>query len=130
MMRDDLGAACALVIALAVSLILWAIIAGLVLLFAASAHARPEYRDSATAYCLTGRMADGTFTRPRSAAANHLRLGTRIRLVGRPFFGGMRRFVIRDRIGYGTRLDLWTGSCGAAIQWGRRPVAYRIGWGR
>jgi 3D (Asp-Asp-Asp) domain-containing protein len=84
----------------------------------------------ATAYCLQGTMADGTYTRARSAAANHLPLGTKIRLVGRPFLGGMRRFVVRDRIGWGTSLDLWTPSCGSATYWGRRGIRYKLGWGK
>jgi len=80
---------------------------------------------SATAYCLRGVMSDGTYTRAHSAASNELRLGTRIRLRhGGP--DGYRDFVIRDHIGYGTRLDLWTPSCSNAIRWGRRPVSFKI----
>jgi len=84
---------------------------------------------NATAYCLRGTMADGSYTRPGSAAHNGLRLGTRIRLIGRVAGPrGRRRYVIRDRIGYGTQLDLWTGSCSTAIRWGRRNVRFRLGW--
>lgn len=99
------------------------------------AQARPDakvYRTSATAYCLQGRTASGTYVNKRTAAHNFLRPGTKIRLVGRPFIGGIRRFIIRDTgsaLGDG-HLDLWTGSCAAAIQWGRRPVAYKRGWGK
>lgn len=82
---------------------------------------------STTAYCLQGRMADGTFTRPRSAASNTLRLGTKITLNA-PGPGGLRRYVIRDRIGHGTSLDLWTGSCAEARRFGRRSRSFRIGW--
>jgi len=100
----------------------------LVLASAAPASAHPGVRvvDS-TSYCLTGRMADGSYTRPRSAASNSHRLGTKITLT-RPGPGGLRRYVIRDRIGWGSSLDLWTGSCGAAIRYGRRTAAYRLGW--
>jgi hypothetical protein len=88
-----------------------------------------DRRANTTAYCLRGTMADGTYTRPGSAAHNGLRLGTRIRLVGAQAGpGGRRRYVIRDRIGHGTELDLWTGSCGAAIRFGRRTTRYRLGW--
>jgi 3D (Asp-Asp-Asp) domain-containing protein len=99
---------------------------------AAPAQAKPDVRAAnATSYCLGGRMADGTFTRPRSAAHNGLRLGTRIRLVGHPAGPrGMRRYVVRDRIGHGSQLDLWTGSCGTALRWGRRTVRFRLGWAR
>jgi 3D (Asp-Asp-Asp) domain-containing protein len=97
----------------------------------ATAHASTDVprRTYATSYCLHGRMADGTYTRRRSAASNVLRLGTKIRLVGRSFYG-MRRFVIRDTggaLGDG-HLDLWHNRCGASIAWGRRSVRYRIGW--
>jgi hypothetical protein len=68
-------------------------------------------------------MADGSYTRPGSAAMNGVRLGAHIRLTGRSFFG-LRRFTIRDRIGYGTRLDLWHSSCSASRAWGRRWVSF------
>lgn len=77
----------------------------------------------ATSYCLHGRMADGTQTRWGSAAMNGVRLGARIRLTGRSFYG-QRTFVIRDRIGWGTRLDLWHPSCAASRAWGRRWVSF------
>lgn len=93
-------------------------------LFVAFAEGRSTY---ATAYCLSGRMADGSYVRPGSAASNVLRLGTRIRLTGRSFFG-RRYFVIRDTggaLGDG-HLDLWTSSCGTARAWGHRSVTYRV----
>jgi hypothetical protein len=84
---------------------------------------------TATSYCLHGTMADGTYTRAGSAASNELPLHARIRIVSRqPGPGGQRRFVIRDRIGWGTRLDLWHGSCSVARAFGRRRVMYRRGW--
>lgn len=86
----------------------------------ATAHADGT---AATSYCLHGRMADGSYTRPGSAAMNGVRLGAHIRLVGRSFYG-QRRFTIRDRIGYGTRLDLWHSSCSASRAWGRRWVQF------
>lgn len=86
-------------------------------------------RTYATCYALTGTMADGTPTRWGSAASNVLRLGTRIQLVGRSFYG-LRRFTIRDTggaLGDG-HLDLWYPSTSTCFAWGRRAVAYRIGW--
>lgn len=96
------------------------------------ADARPaDWRASSTSYCLRGRMADGTIVRPRSAASNRHPLGTRLRLVGAQSGpGGLRRYVVRDRIGHGSELDLWHGSCATARRYGRRVVRYRIGWAR
>jgi 3D (Asp-Asp-Asp) domain-containing protein len=78
---------------------------------------------AATSYCLHGRMADGSYTRWGSAAMNGVRLGAHIRLTGRSFYG-QRTFTVRDRIGYGTRLDLWHPSCAASRAWGRRWVSF------
>lgn len=76
-------------------------------------------------------MADGTYTRSRSAASNMLPLGTKIRIRGKQTGPrGMRRYVVRDRIGYGTSLDLWTNSCSTARSFGRRSVSFKIGWKR
>lgn len=86
-----------------------------------------QHATRATAYCLTGRMADGTFTRDRSAAMNGVPFGTRVYLRGaQAFLNGRRVFYVRDRIGHGTELDLWTPSCHKAIQWGRRGVTYTL----
>jgi 3D (Asp-Asp-Asp) domain-containing protein len=79
-----------------------------------------------TAYCLAGTMADGSFTRTASIAHNGFPLGTRVTVS--PPFHGRRRFVVRDRIGWGTSLDFWTPSCGDAIRYGRRIVRVRRGW--
>lgn len=78
----------------------------------------------ATSYCLSGRMADGTYTRPGSAASNDYPLGTRIRLSVPAH--GLRDYVVRDRIGWGTQLDLWTASCADAVAFGRRMVAFSV----
>jgi hypothetical protein len=78
-----------------------------------------------TSYCLSGRMADGTYTRAGSAASNRHHLGTRIQLT-RPGPGGRRVWVIRDRIGYGSDLDLWQPACGLSRAWGRRTISYRV----
>ena len=83
---------------------------------------------SSTAYCLRGTMADGTYTRAGSIAHNGYALGTRLWV--RPSPTGRRRFVVRDRIGWGTELDFWLPSCSWAISWGRRAVRVRLGWPR
>lgn len=87
-----------------------------------------SYTASSTSYCpgSSGQtMADGTHVRWGSAASNRHPLGTRIVLVG-VSFRGRHRFVIRDRIGSGSDLDLWAPTCVASRQWGRRTVRYRL----
>lgn len=84
-----------------------------------------------TSYCLHGTMSDGTYTRERSAAANNLRLGTKIRITSKKSGpGGLRLYVIRDHIGSGTSLDLWTNSCRTAYNFGRHTLRYKRGWGK
>lgn len=87
-----------------------------------------ERADAATAYCLRGTMADGTFTRGGSAAHNGYALGTRIHVSPAPWWWPSGNFTVRDRIGYGTDLDLWAPDCGTAIAYGRRSVSVRVGW--
>lgn len=81
---------------------------------------------TSTAYCLNGRMADGTWTRPATIAHNGYPLGTRVTVWPSPT--GRRRFVVRDRIGWGTQLDFWVSGCAQALRWGRRVVHVRRGW--
>lgn len=82
-----------------------------------------------TSYCLHGIMSDGSYTRPRSAAHNGLPLGTKIKIISRKAGpNGMRRYVVRDHIGHGTQLDLWTDSCSTAVNYGRHVVRFRLGW--
>ena len=78
-----------------------------------------------TSYCERGLMADGSFVRAGSVAMNSLPLGSLVRLVG-VTFEGRRLFTVRDRIGWGSEMDLWTASCTAARAWGRRTVHYRV----
>jgi 3D (Asp-Asp-Asp) domain-containing protein len=85
------------------------------------------YRASSTAYCLTGTMADGTYTRPGSVASNRHPLGTRLWVRGP---GGRWRWVVRDRIGHSSELDFWQPTCGRAFGWGRRTVTVKVGWPR
>lgn len=81
----------------------------------------PTYYTPATAYCLHGTMADGTYTRAGSVAHNGYALGQKLTING-------RRYVVRDRIGWGTTLDIWMPSCSSAIAFGRRTVRVRVGW--
>ncbi len=115
-----------LVIGLAISLAFWAVVIALFVVACQGGENRAE----STAYCLRGTMADGTYTRPHSVAMNRHPLGTRIELLGRRGPDGKRRYIVRDRIGYGTELDFWVPTCSEAYAWGRRSVRYRLGWAR
>lgn len=81
---------------------------------------------SSTAYCLGGTMADSTAVRAGSIAHNGYPLGTRLTVEPSPT--GRQRWTVRDRIGWGTELDFWLPTCGAARAWGRRRVTIRRGW--
>jgi 3D (Asp-Asp-Asp) domain-containing protein len=81
---------------------------------------------TSTGYCLTGAMADGSYTRAGSIAHNGYPLGTRVTVWPSPT--GRRHFVVRDRIGWGTELDFWLPSCSWALRWGRRTVHVQRGW--
>lgn len=105
--------------------------------FSASEDApgRTDYRlhhTYATCYSLSGTMADGSGVRLRSAASNVHPLGTKIRLVGRPFYRGLRRFVIRDTGSalYDGHVDIWWYSYRDCLLWGKRPIKYKLGWGK
>lgn len=92
------------------------------------APAPPAAATTSTSYCLRGTMADGSYTRAGSAAHNGLALGTRITVRPAPF--GRSRWVVRDRIGWGTDVDFWAPSCGQAMAYGRRAVSVTVGWAR
>lgn len=79
----------------------------------------------ATAYCQAGRTASGYETRFGQVASNDYPFGTVLRLR-RPI-RGRRHFYVRDRIGWGSRLDIFMPSCWSAVQWGRREVRFTVG---
>jgi hypothetical protein len=68
-------------------------------------------------------MADGSGVRWGSVASNRFPLGTVLEVDPAP--AGRRRWIVRDRIGWGTQLDFWAPTCGSASQWGRRTVRIR-----
>ena len=78
-----------------------------------------------TAYCLDGTTASGQRTRPGIVAAGSwLPFGAHIELrIG----DAWRTVVVADRGSdvHGRHLDLWMGSCTAAVDWGVREVP---GW--
>lgn len=85
------------------------------------------YIVESTAYssCSSGStMADGSRTRVGSVASNMHPLGTRIRLTFP--VQGRRTYTVRDRIGWGSELDIWMPSCSMAVGYGRRRVSYRV----
>lgn len=95
-------------------------------LLPSAAQAR-RYVVQSTAYCPGSSgtvMANGRHVHFGAVANNMLPLGTRIRMA-RPVFG-RRVFVVEDRIGWGSQLDIWMPSCRQALQWGRRTVAFRV----
>lgn len=99
-------------------------------MFPGVAHSYTLRSSYATSYCLQGTMANGNYVHKRAVANNFLLPGTKIRLVGRSFYG-LRRFVVSDtgpalRDGH---FDIWSPSCGRSIAWGRRSIQYKLGWG-
>ena len=81
----------------------------------------PVAEAESTAYCLTGRMASGERAHVGAVASNRYPLGTRLWLDRSPW--GAREFVVRDRIGHGSELDIaMPGDCRGAKRWGRRVV--------
>lgn len=79
---------------------------------------------SSTAYCLTGRMANGSPASYGSVAMNGVPLGSRWAVLSGPLAG--RVLVVRDRIGHSSGFDVaMPGNCRAAINYGRRTVQIR-----
>lgn len=74
----------------------------------------------ASAYCLTGKMANGQRVHSGAIAADPrvLKLGTKVKIQG------MGTFVVKDTGGAikGNRIDIWMGSCQSARIFGRREV--------
>jgi hypothetical protein len=89
---------------------------------------------TSTAYCLGGTMADGTGVRWGSVASNQYPLGTVMEVTPAPT--GRRRWIVRDRIGWGTQLDFWAPSCASLRSGDGGPFASGAGtaaptcWGR
>lgn len=83
-------------------------------------------RLESTAYCLTGRMANGQNTYRGAVAANRWPLGTRLLVSSSPAGVGTR-VTVTDRIGHGSSLDFaLPGDCAGARSWGRRTVTVQV----
>lgn len=86
-----------------------------------------EITASSTAYtpCSSGTMtANGHKVRWGIVASNWHPFGTRIRL-SRPV-RGLSVFVVDDRIGHGTDLDIFFPNCRDGINYGRQVIRYRV----
>lgn len=102
----------------------------------ARARLGARYVAQSTAYapCSSGSiMANGQRVHWGAVANNVLPLGTKIRMerpvrTRRPDGRVVNRrfFRVKDRIGWGSQLDIWMPFCQDAIQWGRRTVAFRV----
>lgn len=82
---------------------------------------------TATAYCLRGKMANGSYVRRGVVAADPrvLPLGTRIYLNGSGWSGS---YVVADTGGVikGRIIDVWVPTCGEAKRFGRRKVSVKV----
>ena len=89
-------------------------------------HPRTLTVDS-TAYCLTGRMANGQPAYNGAVAMNGQPFGSRWRVLSGPLAG--RVFVVADRIHHGSDFDVaMPGDCQQARAYGRRTITVeRIG---
>jgi hypothetical protein len=82
---------------------------------------------NSTSYCpgSSGSItADGSVVSVGTVAMNILPLETQIRFE-HPVMG-RHYFRVRDRIGWGSDLDIWAPSCSWSAWWGRRTVGYRV----
>jgi 3D (Asp-Asp-Asp) domain-containing protein len=77
-------------------------------------------RLDSTSYCQHGRMADGAYVHAGAVAMNGVPLGSRYRVLNGPLAGAV--LTVEDRIGSGSRFDVWLASCSAAISYGRRTI--------
>jgi hypothetical protein len=77
-----------------------------------------------TSYCQGTVTASGRHVFLGEAANNTLPLGTRVRVRPRVF--GRSRFIILDRIGWGSQMDFYNPSCSAAVSYGRRVEEVRV----
>lgn len=80
-----------------------------------------------TSYCpgsSGSTTADGSTVHLGVVAMNSLPLETTIRFEHEVL--GRHRFVVRDRIGAFSDLDIWSPSCSWSSWWGRRRVSYRV----
>lgn len=86
--------------------------------------ASPALRVHSTAYCLSGRMANGQYAHRGAAAMNGVPLGTRFRVMTGPLRGKI--LTVKDRVGHGSEFDVaMPNNCSSARRYGRRTVNLR-----
>lgn len=86
-----------------------------------SRHLSVVDRLDVTAYCHTGNpTASGVWPREGMAAGNRWPFGTVLRVPG------WGQVTITDRIGMGSDLDLYMGSCSKARRWGRKHLPVEV----
>lgn len=82
----------------------------------------PSETVSATAYCLTGTMANGEPAYDGAVASNLWPLGTELYVHELE-----RTFTVADRVGHSSELDVaMPGRCGEAVAFGRRSLTVTI----
>lgn len=79
---------------------------------------------STTSYCQGTTTASGEHVFLGEVAMNTEPIGTRLQ-VSPPIYG-RTRYVVLDRYGWGTQMDVYNPSCGAAIDYGRRVERVRV----
>lgn len=81
---------------------------------------RQGVRLTSTAYCLTGKMANGKQVHDGAAASNKF-FGKRLRLKSGPLAG--KEVTVEDRHAKGsTELDIWMADCELALEYGRKHI--------
>ena len=83
-----------------------------------------HYSVSSTCYSQGTITASGRRVFVGEVASNELALGTRIRLDHMVF--GRRDYVVLDRIGWGTQLDIYNPSNAACTIYGRRQIGFVV----
>lgn len=79
---------------------------------------------SSTAYCLTGRMANGQRVYDGAVAMNGEPFGARFEILDGPRAGSV--LTVADRIGHGSQFDVaMPGDCAGARRYGRRSIHIR-----
>lgn len=91
---------------------------------AAATHPSRASPLDATAYCQGTVTASGRAPFVGEVANNTWPLGTRLRVS--PPVWGHTRFVVLDRIGWGSQIDFYTPSCSIALAFGRRVERVQV----
>lgn len=81
----------------------------------------PDYQImDVTAYCDHGQMASGKYVYSGAVANNKYPFGTKLEIKG---YG---KYIVEDRIGWGSELDIYMPNCNKAKQFGRKKLKVRV----